>query len=166
MAYIIALLIILAYPFHLPPVHSGAPWWTIVSAGFAHVSIYHVALNVISLLSIWLIAGKLMRWTLLYFAVSMIAGNAAQWVLSDIPAMGCSAGLFGLLGALTRIAPPELRVRIFPLPWRMSMRVLSLLMIMLTLVASKHVGLIPHLVGFLAGWFIAVENINGNQTAS
>lgn len=164
MAYILILLMVVAYPFHLPPVDNDSPWWTIVTAGLAHVSVFHLALNCLSLLSLWKVFGRFLRWTSLYFVVGILAGNTAQYVIGDMPAMGCSAGIFAILGAMSRVGPPWLRVRVFPLPWAMSVRALSIGALILTLIASKHVGMIPHFVGWLVGYYIATENENAPPT--
>lgn len=75
--------------------------WELVTAIFAHGSLEHLAMNMISLY--WLgtmiedIHGKV-RFLILFF-VSGIMGNLAVVLFSNSAALGASGAIFGLLGA-------------------------------------------------------------------
>ena len=75
--------------------------WEFVTAMFAHSSLEHLAMNMVSLY--WLgtmiegVHGKL-KFAIIYF-VSGIAGNIAFALLADGAAVGASGAIFGLLGA-------------------------------------------------------------------
>ena len=75
--------------------------WEFVTAMFAHGSIEHLAMNMVSLY--WLgtmlenIQGKV-RFAIIYF-VSGIAGNIAFALFANGSAVGASGAIFGMLGA-------------------------------------------------------------------
>ena len=75
--------------------------WEFVTAMFAHGSLEHLAMNMVSLY--WLgtmienIQGKV-RFAIIYF-VSGIAGNVAFALFANGSAVGASGAIFGLLGA-------------------------------------------------------------------
>ena len=75
--------------------------WELVTAIFAHGSLEHLAMNMISLY--WLgsliedIHGKAKM--LIIFFVSGIVGNIAVVLFSNAAALGASGSIFGLLGA-------------------------------------------------------------------
>jgi membrane associated rhomboid family serine protease len=87
---------------HLIGVAEG-DWWRLVTAAFLHYGPFHLAINMYSLY--W--AGSVLesylgrgRFLLLYLA-SGIAGSAGALLLKpDLPTVGASGAIFGILGAL------------------------------------------------------------------
>jgi membrane associated rhomboid family serine protease len=84
-----------------PAVEDGE-WWRLVTAGFLHVGIMHVAFNMLILYRL----GEMLepalgriRFSVLYLA-SLLAGSAGALLLSpDTNTVGASGAVFGLLGA-------------------------------------------------------------------
>jgi membrane associated rhomboid family serine protease len=86
---------------------SEGDWWRVVTAGFVHVSIIHVAFNMYLLF----ILGRLLepaigtaRFVFIYFA-SLLAGSfAALLIENHTLSAGASGAIFGILGATFVIA--------------------------------------------------------------
>jgi rhomboid protease GluP len=85
-----------------PAVFQGGQWWRLVTSMFLHGGIVHLILNgwglfqLGALFETWLGSPKLL---LVYF-VSGIAGSLASAFFSQVPSVGASGAIFGLLGAL------------------------------------------------------------------
>jgi membrane associated rhomboid family serine protease len=90
-----------------PAVSEGGDWWRTITAGFVHVSIIHIALNMYLLF----ILGRLMepsigsaRFVFLYFA-SLLAGSFVALLFEpNVVSAGASGAIFGVLGATFVIA--------------------------------------------------------------
>lgn len=90
-----------------PGVLSGA-FWQLITSGFAHVQIWHLAGNMVSL---WFVGPPLerilgrARFIALYF-VSLLAGSVAVLWLSgpNTTTLGASGAIFGLLAAMLIMA--------------------------------------------------------------
>ena len=85
----------------------GGQWWRIITGGFLHGSLMHIAINMFSLY--WLgrfieSATGPIRMIVIYFA-SLIASGLAVIYFSppDVPTVGASGAIFGLFGALFAI---------------------------------------------------------------
>jgi membrane associated rhomboid family serine protease len=91
----------------LPGVADGA-WWQIVTSGFTHVTITHIAFN---MLALWMIGPQLemvlgrVRFLALYL-LSLLAGSAAVlWAGGEYQlTLGASGAIYGLFGALLIVA--------------------------------------------------------------
>jgi len=78
-------------------------WWRLLSSGFLHVDVIHIALNMYVL---YLLGPSLervfghWRFTALY-GLSLLGGSVASFVFSPIlqPSIGASGAIFGLMGA-------------------------------------------------------------------
>lgn len=85
-----------------PAVFQGGQWWRLVTSMFLHGGIVHLLLNgwgffqLGTLFETWLGSVKLL---LVYF-VSGIAGSLASAFFSQVPSVGASGAIFGVLGAL------------------------------------------------------------------
>jgi membrane associated rhomboid family serine protease len=84
------------------PLVANGEWWRIVTAGFLHASIIHIAFNMYFLYFLGTILepmiGKL-RFGLIYF-VSLIGGSFGALLLTpNTPTVGASGAVFGLMGA-------------------------------------------------------------------
>jgi membrane associated rhomboid family serine protease len=123
-------------------------WYRIITAGFIHASIFHVAINMFAL---WMIGriveamvGRL-RFALIY-AVSLVAGSVGALVLSpDSLTVGASGAIFGLFAALVIL----FRARGIDL-WRSGLAITILINFVFTL-AVPNISLGGHAGGFIGG---------------
>ena len=85
-----------------PAVFGEGQWWRLVTSMFLHDGIAHLLVNgwgffqLGALFEIWLGSIRLL---LVYFA-SGIAGSLASAYFSELPSLGASGAIFGVLGAL------------------------------------------------------------------
>jgi membrane associated rhomboid family serine protease len=81
-------------------------WWRIITSGFLHFGIAHIALNMLALYQVGnlveLLFGKF-RFMLLYLIALVGAGLAVVWFNYDQPTLGASGAIFGLFGALVAV---------------------------------------------------------------
>lgn len=77
-------------------------WWRLVTAGFIHAGLFHLAMN---MLLLWWFGGPLEqglgrgRYIAIYF-VSLLAGSAGALLFApQTPTVGASGAVFGLFGA-------------------------------------------------------------------
>jgi membrane associated rhomboid family serine protease len=78
-------------------------WWRIITAGFLHAGLLHLAFNMLALWNLSsLLEGTLGRSRFLaVYAVSLITGSLGVLLLSpDALTVGASGAVFGLMGAL------------------------------------------------------------------
>ena len=91
----------------VPGVADGA-WWQLVTSMFAHVSVVHIALNMLALYFLGPVLENVLgrvRFLAVYL-VSGLAGSAAVMLFAE-PAsqtLGASGAIFGLMGALAVMA--------------------------------------------------------------
>lgn len=84
------------------PLVKDGEWWRVITAGFLHAGIIHIALNMYFLYFLGTIIepmiGKL-RFGLIY-AVSLVGGSFGALLLTpNTPTVGASGAVFGLMGA-------------------------------------------------------------------
>jgi membrane associated rhomboid family serine protease len=84
------------------PLVANGEWWRIITAGFLHAGILHIAFNMYFLYFLGTILepsiGRL-RFGLIYF-VALIGGSFGALLLSpNTPTVGASGAVFGLMGA-------------------------------------------------------------------
>jgi rhomboid protease GluP len=156
------------------PVFGAGRWWTLLSAGWLHGSILHIAFNMMWLQQLAPQAARLYgagRMVILY-TVSTVAGFllSSLVALSPIPlgggflSLGASAAIFGFFGALVwygrRTGSRALTQQ--ALYWTLSGFVFALLM--------PGIDNWAHLGGFAGGylaarWLDPLEPERGNHTA-
>lgn len=88
--------------YHLVGVAHGE-WWRLFTAMFLHLNFLHIAMNMYALYFAGSILEQVIgRWRfLLLYLASGIAGSAGALILSpDMPTVGASGAIFGILGAL------------------------------------------------------------------
>ena len=130
--------------------------WELVTAIFAHGSLEHLAMNMISLY--WLgtliedIHGKAKF--LLIFFVSGIVGNVAVVLFADAAALGASGAIFGLLGAAALLL---FSLRENPQAKSMLMGLLVMLAINVANSFLPGISMEAHFGGLIAG--VAVEGL-------
>ncbi len=83
---------------------AGGEWWRLITSGFLHYGLLHIAVNMFALWvlgrDLELLLGKI-RFTAVYF-VSLLGGSVAVYQFSDPngPTAGASGALYGLMGGL------------------------------------------------------------------
>lgn len=123
-------------------------WWRLVTGGFMHAGIFHLAMNMFLL---WLLAQELepalggWRFGLLY-GVSLLGGSLGAVALHpEALTVGASGAIFGLMGALV-----VLQLRAHQNPWRSGIAGLVILNVAFTfLIPGISIG--GHLGGLVAG---------------
>jgi len=105
---------------NVPALVREGQWWRLVTAGFLHGNLTHIALNGMALMSVGALLEKLVGPTrlLVVALVAGIAGNlASAWFGGGAMSVGASSCVFGLLGALLVVQlgkqaslPPQLVV--------------------------------------------------------
>jgi len=87
-----------------PSVAFNGEWWRLITSGFLHYGLIHIAVNMLSLWMLGkdleLLLGKL-RFTIVYF-MSLIGGSVAVYLFADpgVGTAGASGAIYGLLGAI------------------------------------------------------------------
>lgn len=88
----------------VPMYVAGGEWWRIVSSGFLHLSIMHIALNMLALYFIGLGLERVLgRWRyLVVYGLSLLGGSACVLLFAGVTSgsAGASGAIFGLMGAL------------------------------------------------------------------
>lgn len=88
----------------VPMVVAGGEWWRVVTSGFLHLSVTHIALNMLALYFIGLGLERVLggwRYLSLYL-LSLLGGSAAVMLFAGVTSAsaGASGAIFGLMGAL------------------------------------------------------------------
>ena len=83
-------------------------WWQLLTHGFVHVDVWHIALNCLGL---WILGPTIeqamgrTRFLALYLLSTFAAGTAILWFADPSSStLGASGGVFGLMGALLVLA--------------------------------------------------------------
>lgn len=141
--------------------YAAQPYTMFVTYAFLHGGIVHVAVNMLTLLSL----GPLVvertgqsRFVLLYF-LSMVGGAAGFALLSDSfrPMVGASGALFGLAGAILAweyVDRFTAELRLWPVLQLIG--ILIVLNIVFWWVMDGQLAWQTHLGGFVAGWIFAL----------
>jgi membrane associated rhomboid family serine protease len=135
-------------------------YWRIVSAGFLHASLWHIAFNMVF---IWFIGRSLepavgtARFVVAYVA-SLVCGSFGVLLIEpDAVTVGASGAAFGLLGTLL----VEARSRGIDL-WATGLLQLALLNFAITfLIPNIAIG--AHLLGFAGGLLIGVVYLEADR---
>ncbi len=148
--------------------------WTILTYGFLHGGVLHILGN---LYFFYVFADNIEdrkgRGTfLLIFLGALVAGGAAQFITSpDVPVVGASGAVAGLMGAYF-IFFPRVKVYVVLLMMRLKIRVYWYmgiwvgLQFLIALEPRTQVAWMAHLGGFLAGVFLALFLRTGGLDAA
>jgi len=151
--------------FALTPAYVLYMPWQIVTSIFVHANFWHLFVNMFVL---FFFGSELERRLgskkfLKVFFLSGIAGSFAYVIYTFltnpfIPAMGASASIFGVMGALAMIAP-ETKVIIFPIPIPISIKVAIILfalydLLLLPFTYATGVAHVSHLAGLIVGLYL------------
>ena len=123
-------------------------YWRLLTAGFLHDGLWHIAVNMFSLYfvgaSLEPAIGRL-NFLGVYFA-SLLAGSFGALLFSPVvPTLGASGAIFGIFGALIVVA----RARGIPL-WQSGLGVVLLINLVFSF-SFKGISVGAHLGGLLAG---------------
>ena len=150
--------------FALWPLASGLFMpWQVVTYAFMHAGLTHLAFNMFGL---WMFGADLERvWGSrrfgIFFAVSVLVAAAAQllvsaWIDSNVPTVGASGGLFGLLIGFAMVLPTRKVMPLFPpipMPAPVFVAIYGLIELTLGVTGSASgVAHFAHLGGLLGGW--------------
>jgi membrane associated rhomboid family serine protease len=131
-----------------PPLNGDHQYWRLLTSGFLHASLIHIALNMLSLYfvgrSLEPAIGRV-NFAAIYFA-SLLAGSfGALWFTPLGPEVGASGAIFGVFGALVMIA----RARGISL-WATGLAPVLLINLVFDL-SDSSISLGGHIGGFVAG---------------
>jgi membrane associated rhomboid family serine protease len=130
-------------------------YWRLLTAGFLHASLFHIASN---MLSLWFV-GRVLEpgigrtyFLAIYFA-SLLAGSFGALLFEpQVPTLGASTAIFGIFGALIVVAHD----RGIPI-WQSGLGFWLVLNLLITLTISDisiggHIGGL--VAGFITGWLV------------
>lgn len=137
------------------------PWAMFVTYGFLHAGLMHLALNMLTLVSLGLPVaarvggGKL----LILYALALLGGGLGFALLSDSyrPMVGASGALFGLAGAILAwdyVDRFTLQERLWPVA--RAILLLAALNVALYYAMDRLLAWEAHLGGFVMGWIGAL----------
>ena len=131
----------------LPMMVATGQWWRLVTSGFLHIGLAHLAMNMIAL---WVIGRDLelvlgrFRFLAVYL-LSLLGGSTAVFLFGDLasPVAGASGAVYGLMGGIA-VAALRLKVSLRPVLIVIGLNVaLSL--------AIPQLSLLGHLGGLVVG---------------
>ena len=129
-------------------------WWRIFTAGFVHVDVFHLLVNMLSLISL----GRLLEnyyghiKFLIVLLVGIVFGNLFLFALNDnIVAVGISGGLYALLACLAMYI---YNTKMYKIPAVMH-NVIYIFLVNLMINLLPSIGYYAHLGGFIAGILLA-----------
>jgi membrane associated rhomboid family serine protease len=137
-------------------------YWRLLTAGFLHDGILHIAFN---MLSLWFVGNALepaigrLNFIAIYFA-SLLAGSFGALLFQpDVPTVGASTAIFGIFGALIVVAYR----RGIPL-WQSGLAPILLINLIFTLSVS-NISIGGHLGGLASGLITgyAVVELGGRR---
>jgi membrane associated rhomboid family serine protease len=130
-----------------PMLAAGGQWWRLITSGFLHLGLVHLAMNMIAL---WVIGRDLelllgrLRFALVYL-LSLLGGSAAVFLFGEPlqPVAGASGAVYGLMGGIA-IAALRLKVSLRPV-----LTVIALNLVVSVLIPG--ISLLGHLGGLVLG---------------
>lgn len=140
------------------PAVAAGEWYRIVSAGFLHAGLMHLAFNMLALLNLGAVLEPALgraRFAAVY-ATSLLTGSLGVLLLSpDKLTVGASGAVFGLMGALL-VAQRAKGID----PWQSGLGGVLAINLLITFSLSRYISVGGHLGGLagglLAGWVLLV----------
>jgi membrane associated rhomboid family serine protease len=131
-------------------------WWRIVTSGFLHVNVIHIALNMLALYRLGQLVepvlGRL-RFALAYAACLLTGSLGALIVSPDRATVGASGAVFGLMGVTFMV----LRARGID-PFTTGIATTIAMNLVITFTLSNYISVGGHVGGlaggFLVGWIL------------
>ncbi|MXQ06416.1 rhomboid family intramembrane serine protease [Alphaproteobacteria bacterium GH1-50] len=143
------------------PNYRFQPALMFLTYGFLHSGIVHLAVNMITLVSLGrALLARISTWQfLILYAASILGGAAGFALLSDSyrPMVGASGALFGLAGAILAweyVDRFTFRERLWPV--LRAALILIVLNVVLYFAMDRLLAWEAHLGGFVAGWITAL----------
>lgn len=137
-------------------------YWRFLTAGFLHMDIFHLLMNLMALINVGIACEKnfTKKQYLIILLVSICTGNLFVYLTEgNVLGLGISGGIFGLLGAFIAtlfengsIKHPIIRAT-----------VIRLFMINLLISLLPGISLFAHLGGLIAGMFMGVIFVNSKR---
>jgi rhomboid protease GluP len=78
-------------------------WWRLITAGFLHGGLLHIGMNMWVLFDLGVQVEELYgtaRYLVFYFVATVCGFLLSAWWAPNVPSIGASAGIFGLIGAM------------------------------------------------------------------
>ncbi|WP_317492527.1 rhomboid family intramembrane serine protease [Haloechinothrix sp. LS1_15] len=101
-----------------PPIVAAGEWWRLITSGFLHFGLMHLAVN---MLALWILGRELERLLgptryLALYGLALLGGSAAVFAFSDLGTQtaGASGAVYGVLGGIL-IAVLRLRLNLTPI---------------------------------------------------
>lgn len=140
-----------------PDVVTYGQWWRVVTAMFVHMSLTHLAVNMVSLGSLYIIELMMGKWMFtIGYVVAGVCGNLLSLMMASHNeiAAGASGAIFGVFGvalylAMRGILPKAVRNQL-------------IIILILNLVydfASTNIGTVAHIGGLIAGMLVAAAMV-------
>lgn len=129
-------------------------WWRLLTAGFVHISLWHIWCNLLALFSISkFVENKLGTVkSLIILVVSIIIGNLCVFIGDgNVVAVGLSGGIYGLLATVMVIYWQEGYLKL-PMLRR---QLINTLLINLIINFMPNVSVLAHIGGFVTGLFLS-----------
>lgn len=123
-------------------------YWRLLTAGFLHASVIHIALNMLSLYFVGRVLEPAIgtRNFVVVYIASLLAGSFGALLFQpDVPTLGASTAIFGIFGALIAVAHAR-GIGI----WQSGLGPILLLNLAFTLTVS-NISVGGHLGGLVAG---------------
>ncbi len=137
-------------------IYGANEWWRLISAGFLHVDLFHILINMMVLVQAGALVERVYgrKQMVIIYMTSVITSSLLALIMMDggTISLGASGGIFGLVGAIivylfssNLVKVPQIRNQIFR-----------------TLILNILISLIPgisfygHLGGFIGGVLISV----------
>ncbi len=161
------------YGFSLKAIEEGK-YWTFITSIFLHGNVEHLVINLIAFFFFGIILEEALGWKkfLLIFFISAVIGNLAVLgasyfgiIRADVPTVGASGAIFGILGAAMLIKPFEL-VIVFPNILPVPLVVVALLytisnvasfLILLATGQYSQTAYAAHIGGLLTGLYFGLQ---------
>ncbi len=131
------------------PVYTGTDqYWRIVTSGFMHDGLLHIAINMLSLYFVGAVLEPAIGRVnfLAIYVTSLLAGAFGALLFTPLsPTVGASAAIFGIFGALIVVA----RARGIPI-WQSGLGIILILNLVFS-VSFKGISIGGHIGGLVAG---------------
>ncbi|AXB46044.1 rhomboid family intramembrane serine protease [Amycolatopsis albispora] len=122
-------------------------WWRLVTSGFLHFGLLHIAMN---MLALWVLGRDVEvllgrgRFLAVYF-LSLIGGSAAEFVFGAVgqPTVGASGAIFGLMGGVL--------IAVFRLKLNPTMALVTIGLNLVLTFSIPNISFLGHLGGFVVG---------------
>ncbi|SNR28081.1 Membrane associated serine protease, rhomboid family [Haloechinothrix alba] len=139
----------------VPLVAATGEWWRVITSGFLHIGLLHLAVNMFAL---WILGKELERVLgtaryLVLYLLSLLGGSVAVFAFSspNTPVAGASGAVYGVLGGIL-IAVLRLRLNLTP--------IIAIIVLNLAIsIGVKQISLFGHLGGLVVGVLVCAAMV-------